>query len=85
MPCLSTVGQVQRGQQRGVPALHHRPAKHSLPAAAAQGVEHGAAQQLTSLLAPQLRCVCDVKAAGGQDYYRLSDDKVGKVYAAGAS
>ena len=25
----------------------------------------------------QLGCLCDVKAAGGQSYYRLNDDKVG--------
>lgn len=25
----------------------------------------------------QLACLCDVKAAGGQSYYRLNDAKVG--------
>lgn len=41
-----------------------------------QGVEPAAAQQLTSLLGPQLRCLCDVKSAGGQEYYRLNDARV---------
>lgn len=40
-------------------------------------MEHSAAQQLTSLLAPQLACVCDVKSVGGQDYFRLNDAKAG--------
>lgn len=29
--------------------------------------------------APQLECIADVKLAGGQGYYRLNDDKVGRT------
>ena len=41
-----------------------------------------AASPSAHLLAPlleasgQLTCLCDAKAAGGQSYYRLNDDKV---------
>ena len=41
-----------------------------------------AASRSAHLLAPlleqggQLACLCDAKAAGGQSYYRLNDDKV---------
>ena len=45
-----------------------------------QGVQpQSVAQQLTSLLAPQqLAWVCDCKLAGGQQYYRLNDEKAGR-------
>lgn len=48
-----------------------------------------AASPSAHLLAPlleqggQLGCLCDAKAAGGQSYYRLNDDKVSRSLAGG--
>ena len=48
------------------------------PAPACSMAASPSAHQLLPLLAGggQLGCICDVKAAGGQSYFRLSDDKV---------
>ena len=41
--------------------------------------QQSVALQLISLLAPQqLAWVCDCKLAGGQQYYRLNDEKAGR-------